>query len=148
MALLASLTSVCLLPHASHRRAGVPLRSATSCCLADVELDQLMGQTSPVALAYIGDAVWELEVRKRLLWPPRKIGALNAAVVSHTCAEGQSVTPHVEDGAPPACRCRGHVAGGVGMRQPGLTRALRAAPPPAVAGHAGPGARGLRADRD
>jgi len=53
------------------------------------EVDQVIGQSSPAALAYLGDAVFELEARSRNLWPPRKLNALNGAVGVFTCAEGQ-----------------------------------------------------------
>jgi hypothetical protein len=73
-------------PACSHRGARV---RRLRCTASFDDVDQLINQNSPVNLAYIGDAVWELEVRKRLLWPPRRINDLNADVVSRTCAEGQ-----------------------------------------------------------
>ena len=72
-----------------------PRIAAPHCSAADLDVDQVVRQTKPVTLAYLGDAVWELEVRKRLLWPPRKINALNSAVVTKTCAEGQHAGTHV-----------------------------------------------------
>ena len=81
--------------HRGHARPRVAARS----CAAGRDLDQVVRQTKPVTLAYLGDAVWELEVRKRLLWPPRKLNALNSAVVTKTCAEGQHVGLHVQKDA-------------------------------------------------
>ena len=53
------------------------------------DIEQVVGQSSPAALAYVGDCVFELEARSRNLWPPRKLNALNGAVGVFTCAEGQ-----------------------------------------------------------
>ena len=49
-----------------------------------------IGRLSPVALAYLGDAVFELHARQRLLWPPAKVDDLSSRVQSLACAEGQS----------------------------------------------------------
>jgi ribonuclease III family protein len=45
---------------------------------------------SPIALAYIGDAVYELYVRNRLLWPPQRIQTYHQAVVEQVRAEQQA----------------------------------------------------------
>ena len=45
---------------------------------------------SPIALAYIGDAVYELFVRRSLLFPPKRIQAYHRQVVSQVRAEQQS----------------------------------------------------------
>ena len=45
---------------------------------------------SPTALAYLGDAVFELFVRSQLLIPPRKIHHYHQSVVSHVRAEAQA----------------------------------------------------------
>jgi ribonuclease-3 family protein len=45
---------------------------------------------SPVALAYIGDAVYELFVRGSFLLPPKRIQAFHQQVVSHVRAEQQA----------------------------------------------------------
>ena len=45
---------------------------------------------SPAALAYIGDAVFELFVRSHLLMPARKIHDFHLDVVSHVKAEAQA----------------------------------------------------------
>lgn len=82
-----------------------PRIAVPHCSEADLDVDQVVRQTKPVTLAYLGDAVWELEVRKRLLWPPRKINALNSAVVTKTCAEGQHAGTHVPKVLRPLCIC-------------------------------------------
>jgi ribonuclease-3 family protein len=46
-------------------------------------------QLSPVALAYIGDAVYELYVRSSLLFPAKSIDRYHRQVVAQVCAEGQ-----------------------------------------------------------
>ena len=46
-------------------------------------------QLSPVALAYIGDAVYELYVRSSLLFPAKPIDRYHRQVVAQVCAEGQ-----------------------------------------------------------
>lgn len=45
---------------------------------------------SPVALAYIGDAVFELYMRLQFLWPPQRIQAFHQQVVSQVKAEQQA----------------------------------------------------------
>jgi len=50
---------------------------------------------SPVALAYIGDAVYELFVRTKLLLPPRRISDYHSQVVAQVRAETQ--TAHLQD---------------------------------------------------
>ena len=47
-------------------------------------------QLSPVSLAYIGDAVYELYVRTHYLLPPKKIADYHQAVVSQVRAETQA----------------------------------------------------------
>ncbi|MEM7796578.1 MAG: ribonuclease III domain-containing protein [Cyanobacteria bacterium P01_C01_bin.118] len=44
----------------------------------------------PVALAYIGDAVFELYVRMQFVWPPQRIQAFHQQVVNHVKAEQQA----------------------------------------------------------
>ena len=90
-ALACGVASFSTAPAGLHRGRARPRIAAPHCSAADLDVDQVVRQTKPVTLAYLGDAVWELEVRKRLLWPPRKINALNSAVVTKTCAEGQHV---------------------------------------------------------
>jgi len=46
-------------------------------------------QFSPVVLAYIGDAVYELYVRSSLLFPVKPIDRYHRQVVAQVCAEGQ-----------------------------------------------------------
>lgn len=57
---------------------------------------------SPLALAYIGDAVYELFVRSRLLLPPRRVRTFHRQVVEHVRAEQQAhylecLKPHLSD---------------------------------------------------
>ena len=59
-------------------------------------------QLSPVALAHIGDAVYELYVRNKLLMPPRRIADYHAQVVTQVRAETQAtylqhLEPHLTD---------------------------------------------------
>jgi ribonuclease III family protein len=57
---------------------------------------------SPIALAYIGDAVYELYVRSHLLWPPQRIQTYHQAVVAQVRAEQQAqylaqLTPYLTE---------------------------------------------------
>lgn len=57
-------------------------------------------QISPAALAYLGDAVYELYVRSCYLMPPRRIQAYHHQVVARVRAESQaeqlrSLEPHL-----------------------------------------------------
>ena len=57
---------------------------------------------SPIALAYIGDAVFELYVRMQLLWPPQRIQQFHQQVVSQVKAEQQAtyleqLVPHLNE---------------------------------------------------
>ena len=54
--------------------------------LSEVDVKRL----SPVTLAYVGDAVIELYLRERLLWPPRRPAELRARVVEIVRAETQA----------------------------------------------------------
>ncbi|MEO0458236.1 MAG: ribonuclease III domain-containing protein [Cyanobacteria bacterium P01_A01_bin.114] len=45
---------------------------------------------SPIALAYVGDAVYELYIRTQLLWPPQRPQAYHNAVVGQVRAEQQA----------------------------------------------------------
>ncbi|WP_017325702.1 Mini-ribonuclease 3 [Synechococcus sp. PCC 7336] len=47
---------------------------------------------SPAALAYLGDAVYELHVRRSLLIPPQRLQAYHRAVVACVQAEAQAKT--------------------------------------------------------
>ncbi|MEL6551899.1 MAG: ribonuclease III domain-containing protein [Cyanobacteria bacterium J06621_11] len=56
----------------------------------------------PIALAYLGDAVFELYVRSRLLHPPKRIRNYHQQVVSRVNAESQShyvdiLSPYLTD---------------------------------------------------
>lgn len=48
-------------------------------------------QLSPAALAYLGDAVYELYVRTHYLLPPQRLAAYHACVVAQVRAEQQAV---------------------------------------------------------
>lgn len=66
--------------------------------LSDAQLRSL----SPLALAYIGDAVYELFVRSRLLMPQKQIRTYHRQVVDHVRAEQQAyyldcLRPHLTD---------------------------------------------------
>ncbi|MEO1400477.1 MAG: ribonuclease III domain-containing protein [Cyanobacteria bacterium J06635_1] len=47
---------------------------------------------SPIALAYVGDAVYELYIRTQLLCPPQRPQAYHDAVVTQVRAEQQAVS--------------------------------------------------------
>lgn len=57
-------------------------------------------QVSPAALAYLGDAVYELYIRMHYLLPPRRLHTYHQKVVAHVRAETQadhlrSLQPHL-----------------------------------------------------
>lgn len=57
---------------------------------------------SPIALAYIGDAVYELYVRTHFLWPPQRINSYHQSVVAQVKAEQQAlylaqITPQLNE---------------------------------------------------
>lgn len=57
---------------------------------------------SPIALAYIGDAVFELHVRTMLLMPPKRMADFHDQVVTQVRAESQAthlavITPFLTD---------------------------------------------------
>lgn len=57
---------------------------------------------SPVAFAYIGDAVFELYIRMKFLWPAQRIQGFHQQVVHHVKAEQQAdylgqLMPHLND---------------------------------------------------
>lgn len=62
--------------------------------------DGQLQQISPAALAYLGDAVYELYVRSHYLLPPKRSQAYHRLVVAQVRAETQalhlrSLTPHL-----------------------------------------------------
>ncbi len=64
-----------------------------------IRLDRL----SPASLAYLGDAVYELYIRARYLWPPRRISDYHDRVVAEVRAEQQAIAldllePYLTDG--------------------------------------------------
>jgi ribonuclease-3 family protein len=52
--------------------------------------DSQLRSLSPLALAYIGDAVFELFIRSRLLMPQKTVRAYHRQVVDHVRAEQQA----------------------------------------------------------
>jgi ribonuclease III family protein len=59
-----------------------------------------VSQLSPAALAYLGDAVYELHVRTRFLFPPKRSHVYHQQVVAQVRAEAQSshlqlLSPHL-----------------------------------------------------
>ena len=50
-----------------------------------------IGKLSPLALAYIGDAVFELYVRTKFLMPPKRMADYHSQVVTQVRAESQAV---------------------------------------------------------
>ena len=50
---------------------------------------ELVNRLNPVTLAYLGDSVFEMAVRTRLLWPPAKVNELSSRVQRVVRAEGQ-----------------------------------------------------------
>ncbi len=50
----------------------------------------LIDQLSPTALAYIGDAVYELYIRTRFLMPPKRMTDYHSQVVAQVKAESQA----------------------------------------------------------
>ncbi len=55
--------------------------------LVDADLQQF----NPVSLAFLGDAVYELVMRQRLLFPPKRVKDYHNQVVAEVRAEQQSV---------------------------------------------------------
>jgi ribonuclease-3 family protein len=53
-------------------------------------IDDRLKQLSPVSLAYLGDAVYELYIRTRYLFPPRRISDYHDRVVARVRAEQQA----------------------------------------------------------
>ena len=69
-----------------------------------IEAGQLaqIERLSPVALAYVGDAVFELYVRSKFLMPPKRMVDYHNQVVTQVRAESQAVhlsilLPHLTD---------------------------------------------------
>ncbi len=63
----------------------------------------LLHQLSPAALAYVGDAVYELYVRTRYLFPPKRLQSYHNQVVAQVRAESQachlrSLHPYLNEG--------------------------------------------------
>lgn len=52
--------------------------------------NQSLQQLSPIALAYVGDAIYELYIRTHYLLPPKRIQAYHEQVVAQVRAETQA----------------------------------------------------------
>ena len=62
----------------------------------------IIERLSPIALAYIGDVVFELYVRTKFLLPPKRMADYHSQVVTQVRAESQAVhlsklLPHLSD---------------------------------------------------
>jgi ribonuclease III family protein len=64
---------------------GAMLNSTPAIQLSQIE------RLSPIALAYIGDAVFELYVRTKFLMPPKRMTDYHSQVVTQVRAESQAV---------------------------------------------------------
>ncbi len=61
-----------------------------------------LNQVSPAALAYVGDAIYELYIRTHYLLPPKRVQVYHEQVVAQVRAESQahhlqSIQPHLTD---------------------------------------------------
>ena len=65
-------------------------RQTNSFWLPQSDRDLPLKQLSPVALAYIGDAVYELYIRSLFLLPPKRIADYHNRVVTQVKAEAQA----------------------------------------------------------
>jgi ribonuclease III family protein len=68
--------------------------------LQSLGVSQGLSQLSPAALAYVGDAIYELYIRTRHLLPPKRIQVYHEQVVAQVRAESQaaylqSLLPHL-----------------------------------------------------
>lgn len=87
-------------PSTSLSQIGCEVRLKTVCFGDDRDFP--LGQLSPAALAYIGDAVYELYVRTYYLLPPKRLADYHDRVVSQVRAETQaaclrSLEPHLSE---------------------------------------------------
>jgi ribonuclease III family protein len=69
--------------------------SLISLVLGECELQSLgsspgLSQVSPAALAYVGDAIYELYIRTHYLLPPKRIHSYHEQVVAEVRAESQA----------------------------------------------------------
>ncbi len=92
--------------HAPNPESSVPLHLSEQLLAAVNEGRSLSAaqiqQLSPAALAYLGDAVYELFVRRHYLFPPQRIQTYHQQVVSQVRAEAQAQQlqvwePHLTD---------------------------------------------------
>ena len=75
-----------------------PLRAPHAMlCTERPPASEMVNRLNPVTLAYLGDSVFEMSVRNRLLWPPVKVNELSSRVQRVVCAEGQhALLEHVK----------------------------------------------------
>ena len=64
------------------------------------QIERQVRQLSPLALAYLGDAVYELYMRSQYLFPPQRVQAYHRQVVDQVNADRQaeyvqSLLPHL-----------------------------------------------------
>jgi ribonuclease III family protein len=94
------------LPDKQNHNEITPTDAASTWAKTDamVDLNAIKGgsinQLSPTALAYIGDAVYELYIRTRFLMPPKRMTDYHTQVVAQVKAESQaahlaSLEPHL-----------------------------------------------------
>ena len=79
-----------------------PTFNFTTDFVASTLTQQQMSAITPTTLAYIGDAVFELYVRSRLLFPAKRTRDYHIEVVSHVKAEQQAhyvnvILPHLTE---------------------------------------------------
>ena len=79
-----------------------PTFNFTTDFVASTLTQQQMSAIAPTTLAYIGDAVFELYVRSRLLFPAKRTRDYHIEVVSHVKAEQQAhyvnvILPHLTE---------------------------------------------------
>ena len=82
----------------AEREAKVAISSTWTAVDSRLRVDQL----SPSALAYLGDAVYELFIRSHFLLPPKRISDYHNLVVAQVRAESQAacltlLEPHLSD---------------------------------------------------
>jgi ribonuclease-3 family protein len=97
---MSSIQESCLDDLASSQLLSLSAALFDSAALKD---STLLHQLSPAALAYVGDAVYELYIRTRYLLPPKRLQTYHNQVVAQVRAESQarhlqSLHPHLNEG--------------------------------------------------
>jgi ribonuclease-3 family protein len=80
--------------------AGFAMAEKVNYCRTAIDSESEVNRLSPTALAYIGDAVFELYIRTYYLLPPQRSPSYHNRVVAHVRAETQaqhlrSLAPHL-----------------------------------------------------